>query len=352
MRRVTPCRKRRVGRLGLVATALAAAAPLALPGCAGAIAAPAPIEEVIVVGRQPGPPLWRVYDGPNVLWIFPLVSPLPRDIVWDSDRVAGVLAKSVEVLGRPDVDLSVAPRVRLNPLNLFRGMRLARRLTRNPDGSSLEGVLPPALYARFAALRERYAIDDRKLDRTRPLLAGTELLRRVQREEGLVAGDAVSRQLDRLIRKRRGIRRTEIEVDARLEGSFAALAGRLERLMKSISPEQELACFESQLARAEQDIEAMKARANAWAQGHVAQFRGIVLPGGTEDVCVRLLLDSSETETIEDLRRRRDALWLENAVRALADNPNTFAVLDIDELLREDGLLARLRRRGYRVEAP
>jgi hypothetical protein len=158
--------------------------------------------------------------------------------------------------------------------------------------------------------------------------------------------------LNRLIRRRGDIRRTDVELDMRLEGSFGKLAERLERLIESITPEQELACFESQLDRAERDIAAMKARADAWAQGYVEEFRGVALPGSSEDTCVQLLFDSSEAEMITDLQVRLDERWLASAVRALSENAHTFAVLDIDELLLEDGLLARLRALGYRVVEP
>jgi hypothetical protein len=44
--------------------------------------------------------------------------------------------------------------------------------------------------------------------------------------------------------------------------------------------------------------------------------------------------------------------WLEAAEAALAKNVSTVAALPIESLLREDGMLAALRERGYTVQAP
>lgn len=47
-------------------------------------------EEIIVTGRQPGPPLWKVSSGDRVLWIFPYLDWIPKDMIWEDDRAARV----------------------------------------------------------------------------------------------------------------------------------------------------------------------------------------------------------------------------------------------------------------------
>jgi hypothetical protein len=47
-----------------------------------------------------------------------------------------------------------------------------------------------------------------------------------------------------------------------------------------------------------------------------------------------------------------DGVWLLAAENALASNVSSFSVLGIDELLQPDGLLAKLRAKGYVVEEP
>jgi hypothetical protein len=126
----------------------------------------------------------------------------------------------------------------------------------------------------------------------------------------------------------------------------------METMVQSLPPELERECFEQEIARLETDLEAMKSRANAWAQGRIDQFRGIPLPGDGTDACENMLFESSEFETLEQLATELDRRWLAAAERALGTNASTFAVLDIVELLREDGLLAVLRAKGYEIQEP
>lgn len=311
-----------------------------------------PDEVVVVTGRVPGPPLWRVSRGEHILYIFPTLSPVPDGMIWDSERIATVLGESQQVLFAPDVDADFSTTVLLNPVNLFRGASLVRRVSRNPDGATLEEVLPPELFARYQAIRTRYFPRDRKPEELRPVLAGTQLAERVLEEEGLVSGDVVSKELEKLIRRNRGLEQTKIEVVMDLKGSFSDLSERIEALFASLSREQELACFAEQLRRIESELEAMKSRANAWARGYIDEFRGIPLPGDVDDACLLLLYESSEFETIAQLRQDLSDRWLDAAEQALAMNPSSFAILDIVELLREDGMLAELRARGYEIREP
>jgi hypothetical protein len=311
-----------------------------------------PIEVVVVQGRQPGPPLWRVVNGENTLYIFPTLSPVPEGILWDTTRVAFVLEESQEVILPPDIDADFSLTLMLNPINLFRGPRLMRRLSRNPDDATLDEVVPAELYARYAALRTRYFPRETDAEPLRPVFAGPRLADRILPEEGLESGQAITRQLDRLMRRHRHLEKTTIEVEMDLTGSFRSLANRGEALVASLSREQELRCFEEQIRRMESELGAMKSRANAWAQGSIDDFRGIPLPGDDDDACLLLLAESSEFETIEQLRDELDRRWLAAADRALATNTSTLAILEIVELLREDGLLAELRARGYEVFEP
>jgi hypothetical protein len=328
--------------------------PLVLlaPSIGGVFAADDAPEEIVVVGRQPGPPLWRVSKGDNVLWIFPYLSPVPKDITWDNERVARVIASSQEFIGMPNMEAKTSRLLLVNPVNWVRGYRLAKRLTRHPDGVALDEALPPELHARYAALKGRYFPREDKLDDLRPMLAGGRMSRMIQREVGLDADPGIFDTIRKLVRRNRAMVRTDASIEIDLEGGFGKLAKRAEALMDSFSREQELACFEQQVRHMEEDLEAMKKRANAWAQGDVYTFRELPLVDNDGDACLDLILGSSEEQLFTDAAAALEQKWLDTAEAALARNTSTFAILDIDELLRADGYLARLRERGYDIREP
>jgi hypothetical protein len=54
------------------------------------------LEEVEVIGRVPGPPLWKISKGEHVLWILPLLHVYPKKMQWDSGRVERLIGQSQE----------------------------------------------------------------------------------------------------------------------------------------------------------------------------------------------------------------------------------------------------------------
>jgi hypothetical protein len=331
---------------------LAVVAPIlcALP-LVGEAAAEAP-EEIIVTGRLPGPPLWRVTKGEHVLWIFPYLSLIPKDMIWVSDRVERVIAESQEYIGNPHVEADTSPLLLANPINWVRGYRLMKRLSRNPDGSSLEESLTPDVYARYAALRTKYFPDEDKFEEWRPLLVGGQMTNLIQQAEGLVVGEDILDQIMRFARRNRGMERTNVYIEIDLTGSFGDLAERAEKAMESLSREQEQACFEQQVSHMEEDLANMKSRANTWAQGYVDEFRNIPLVGEESNACLELAMGSSEREMLVDGNTRIRQAWLDAVEKALDNNTSTFAVLEINELLQPDGFLQELRERGYDIREP
>jgi hypothetical protein len=308
-------------------------------------------EEIIVIGKQPGPPLWKITNGENALWIFGTLSPLPKDMVWDSQKVATVIANSREYLLPPNPGISLSKLVMLNPVNIVRGVRLAKRLARNADDASLAEILDPDLYQRFAVLKARYFPDDYKIESLRPMVAGDSMVSLVRQQEGLQASTGVMKEIRRLVRRNRGIKTTEIEVRQKLDGNYRVLATRAETFMSELSTDLEQACFAAQLEQLEKDIDGMKRRANAWAAGYVDELRSIQTPH-EEDPCDSLLRSSTEFGALQALREQADTMWLDAAQLALNTNESTFAVLPIESLLSEEGLFAKLKARGYEFVEP
>jgi uncharacterized protein YbaP (TraB family) len=297
-------------------------------------AEPVTIEEITVIGRYPGPPLWRVASGDRVLWIFGDLSPVPKGLDWDPRNAERVLDRADAVIGAPRVSATT-----FNPIRLFRLFRAARRLARNPEGSTLADRMPAELYARYAALRTRYLPRQDDDEDPRPALAALRLYRAALDDMGLASDSDVG---ETIARKMRRSRADEAEVLLETEPETV-----LDDLAK-VTPEAELACFASVLTSLETDLEGMKERANAWAVGDVDALQRFDYPD-SQGNCLAMLF------SVSGLAEMRDELygkWLSEAEHALATYDTSFSVLPMRELVAANGLLAQLAARGYTVTAP
>lgn len=316
------------------------------------VAAEAP-EEIIVTGRLPGPPLWRVSKDGHVMWIFPALSPVPVDLVWEADNIERAISEAQEVLYLPGGGFGVtgSKLLILNPVNWVRGYRLVTRLMRNPDGATLEDILPPDLYARFSALQGKCFPRDDDVEELRPLFAGDKMAELIQKRVGLAGGGTQTR-LTELIDQNLDIKRTYIStfVSLELKGKYRDVADRAKTLMTTLQPAQELACFEAQVARMER-VDNLRLRADAWARGDINALRNAQSVSDAERACGAIWAGSSEKDLF-DQEAEITSKWLEAAEAALAANERSVAILRIDDLLGEDGLLSKLKARGYTVKEP
>jgi hypothetical protein len=116
----------------------------------------------------------------------------------------------------------------------------------------------------------------------------------------------------------------------------------------------DLVCFTKTLDTLDTDLESMRVRANAWANGDIAEIRGLNF-AERRDACLDAVLNSSIAKDAADLRQMRERLrvsWLRTAEKALANNTATFAVLDIQDIVGPTSYLAGLQAKGYVVESP
>lgn len=293
------------------------------------------IEEITVIGRYPGPPLWKVTSGNRTLWIFGELNPVPKGLDWDPRNAERVLERAGGVIGGPRVSAMT-----FNPIRLFRLARAARRLVRLPEGKTLADQMPAELYARYTALRARYLPkvedDDEEM---RPALAALRLYDAALDDTGLTMDSNVGKTIERKMHRSRA-EEAEIVVETEPETVLDELA--------KITPEAELACFASIMTSIETDLEGMKERANAWAIGDVDALKRFDYPD-SQGNCLEALFSAPG---FVDLRDQLYSKWLAEAEHALATYDTSFSVLPMWELVAADGLLAQLAARGYTVIAP
>lgn len=292
--------------------------------------------EVVVEGRHEGPRMWRVSKGDHVMWILGTISPLPRKMTWQSDSVESVLAETQEVLPAwPSIGVGA------NPFTAIRLYFTWRKIQKSPDHARLRDQLPPDLYARFSALKARYAPHDGKLEELRPMLAGGKLLDDALDASGLTMRNEVQKTVLKLAeRKSVKVHQTRIKVDDPVD------------VLKDLGEtpkESEIACLAAIVTRLETDLGPMQARARAWALGDVDTLRS--LPHSVDDR-IACLAAVSSSERVRNLVIRAQEDWMIEAEDALRRNQSTLAVQSMDRLLGKDGILEALRAKGYSVEGP
>lgn len=304
----------------------------------------APLEEVLVTGAQPGPGLWKVTQpgdrNGHVLWLMGSYSPLPRKIEWRSKELETVLAASQAVLAPVSVNASTGPLGGVTLLPSLIGVR------RNPGEKTLQEVLPPDLYARWLPLKARYLGNDRSVEQWRPIFAAQELYRAALKQKNLVAYEGVWPAVEKLARKAK-VPIVETELELKVEKARASIKEF------KVTPLSDVECFARTLQRLESDLDLMRERANAWAVGDVAGLRALV-PVERAGACIGTVLDSSfmRERGYGDVLSRLRTAWVQTAEQALAQHPSSVAVLSVDEILKPDGYVAELRRKGYRIEEP
>ncbi|MDY6982071.1 MAG: TraB/GumN family protein [Pseudomonadota bacterium] len=139
-------------------------------------------------------------------------------------------------------------------------------------------------------------------------------------------------------------------------GTYGDYEDRSEALAESFSPELEQACFEQQV-RLMEDMDDTKRLANSWAQGDVSGFRNsesynFSLVFGQLPACEEMNWGSSSPlqQSMARISASLNQAWLDAAANALSTNASTLAILPINELLADDGLLRKLKAMGYEVE--
>ena len=303
------------------------------------------MDAVVVSGVLPGPGLWRASKDGHVLYILGTQSPLPRDMEWQAGEVREVLAQAGAVLSPPGVSMGA-------DIGFFRGLTLAPaalKAMKNPGGETLDELLPAEVHARWARLKQRYLGTDRGVEKKRPLIAVYELyreaLKRNRLREGGIVGPVIAGVL-----KARGMKATPTSLNLKIEDPRDALADFRKEGFKP----QDLACFQDTLDIIEHGLPQAAARANAWAVGDLEALRAMSRDRRQVEACLSAWTDTDTARKrgLTDIDTRIMDSWLAAVDKATGEHPVSFATVSIDELLRGDGYLAALARRGYRIQAP
>ncbi len=328
---------------------------LCAPGPGTAIAqsdnlpAPVVLEKMIVSGEQPGPGMWRVSKGDHVLWIIGTQTPMPKKMIWRAKAVEAIVAQAQEILNQPSVSVSTKQIGFFTALFLIPSAMDARK---NPGGATLRDVVPAGLYTRWLILRDKYIgeyrIDDEEndIERWRPMFAALHLYTRAIDELGMTSMSPVWSVINDAAKKHK-VKTTDVSYYPAINEPRAAINEL------SSSRLADLDCFAKTVEHIENDLDAMRTRANAWAKGDIDMIRKIPVTD-QRATCEQAIRNASFMKTLgmQDIPAKVENVWLTAAEAALAKNMVTLATLPIARMVAADGYLAKLRARGYAVLEP
>ncbi len=281
------------------------------------------VDELVVNGGPTGGPAWwTVSDSDSKVFILGVPSGLPKGLAWNTARTEFRL-KGANVLILP-------PSVRANPIKLAAFFLFNRGpfQTKTP----MEDTLPPALRARFVAARTAVGKKPDRYAKWKPGVAGM-----------MLGGDF----------------RQSLQITFKQpEDTITALANRVRApqrhvasydimpILKTMATLNE-AAHEACMSDALTEIEAGRGRALAAAQGWA---RGDVRTALTAergfDRCI------AQIPGMSGYVERGAADTAAAIAAAMAKPGKTVAIVPLRQLLAQNGVLQRLRARGFKIETP
>lgn len=279
------------------------------------------VDELVVVGRLPGPAWWRVSDADTTVYVLGVPSLAPKRMQWDRTIFERRL-EGANVVILPFVN------VRARALN---SVGVAFNLMRLKTGGPFEEKLDPATRARFVAVRQRLGQDAKHYNTSNPLAAGVQLAIDYRDRSSLTNMDPA--KLVRLLAQRKGVKVIEKSYD---------LGPQLGGIIRT-PPAVGRTCFDEVLAQAEAGPGVTLAAARAWAAGDV--------PGAlaNERTYERCLAAISGGRTYDEKTKADEAAAIAEALKRPG---HAIALVPLRPLLAQNGVLERLSAQGFEVKTP
>jgi len=297
-----------------------------------------PVEEVIVSGRRPGPPLWRIENGENTLWVFAVVSTMPKSFEWDSSGIDHVLSESQQYFPLIERDLYASI---LNPIKAIGMLRRFNKLKKISDERTIKDYLSAQEYDKFSTLKAQYLPNSKKIEKLKPVFAADELFQGAKREYGLVNARKISKAITKLAKQNK-LEITKIKVREKIESK------PIFKAIENLSDAEHSRCLSLVMDTLDDEVGSLINYALLWADGDPKALIDNSVPR-LQDSCAEFFLGSDQAQRII---RQSEESWLSATQKALENNRSSFAVLELHDVIEPEGLLSRLAARGYKLVGP
>jgi len=275
------------------------------------------LEDIVVVARRSGAPVWRVQNGDATVILVGSLSDVPADTPWRPEALEAAVAQADSIILSQSATMSLG--------DFF---RLRRARARLPEGTTTADYLTPEWQARLTERERVHRRDyaERGLTWIADDLRGNRL--RYRPGKGPSA-DAVVRAAAR---------------EGRLRvGEVGNMNGRHIDEAVAVPDAAQLACLTSAIEANEAGAEAVRERGLAWTRQDVPA----VLSSPVEQAQDRCAWFADET-----LIANGRAQWSAAVVDTLALAGTTMVVAPISIVAETGGLLDQIEARGLTVVGP
>ncbi len=279
-------------------------------------------QEVTVRVHVPGPAMWRVQkDGAEVI-VIGILPVFPKAQPWPTRRIENAL-KGARVL--------ITPAATNASIGDMFGLMSSKNLPQHED---LKTVLPPALYARYAAAASRAGVSIKPFAHDKPVWAGARLRKDILGKIGL-SDQEPQETIVRLAHH------AGVPVRPSAHYKFSPLL----KDVNAMSLDASEACLSSALDDIDFDFDRAPKAATAWAIGDLktvhANYQGSSL--------VKCLAGSDQAAAILDHSIDDAAASISEALKTPG---RSVVVFPLSTLLRKNGVLDRLSVEGAHISSP
>lgn len=304
-----------------------AAALLVAGGAAAATPRPAAdpeatmVDELVVTSHAGGPAWWRVSSPTATVYVLGIPGALPHGLKWDQTLLRRRLDGAQELIGRPVVTAGLGD---LFTLIKLRGHFRSR--------GAMEAALPPDLRARFLADRASLTSDSRAYSGWTPLVAGLLMIQDFRHRARLDPQEPAA-----------GVEHLARSMNVRVVPAGAYRAVPLLRAAEAGLTAAGPACLADALDEIEAGADRVRTASEGWAHGDVAA--ALTAQRGYEK-CLNSLPEGA------DLAQKAMADTTGAIAEALGKGGHSVAVVNLRTLLAQDGVLQRLKARGFLITTP
>ncbi|MDB5446427.1 MAG: hypothetical protein JWQ97_1744 [Phenylobacterium sp.] len=268
---------------------------------------------------QARPPVWVVRDKDSELVLFGSVHLLPHGLDWRPPALVQALKRADDIWFELPID----------PATEAETTRLAGQLGVLPPDQSLFKMLPAADAQRLSRVAQAYGADPAVLDRLKPWLAEVARGGAAHKTAGAGGEDGGERAVA-----------AEVPPTARRR-AFETPREQID-LLAAAPPAEQMASLRETLKEMEDQPDEFAILVRAWMAGDLkALDREALQP-------LRKASPSLFGRIVTD----RNARWTEALDARLKGRGRTVVVVGMGHLIGPDGVPARLRALGYRVEGP